>query len=845
MTLPRATMRLQFHKGFTFADAEKVVPYLARLGISHVYASPVTTARAGSLHGYDVIDPTRVNPELGGEGGLKQLVATLRDAGLGLIVDIVPNHMAAAAENPWWFDVLKHGPASRYGSYFDIDWNAEDERLRGKVLLPVLGKPLRDALRDGEISLASESDGPVVTYFQHRFPVSSDVRGDEELEAILARQHYRLAWWRVANDEINFRRFFDINELAGLRMEHADAFEDTHALVFRLYAEGVIDGVRVDHIDGLADPAAYCRTLRQRLDTLTSKRPPSAPGGRPYIVVEKILLRDETLPQTWECDGASGYDFMNQVSAVQHDAAGAGTLNALWELISGRSSDFAVEEETARREIIARSFSAQLEACTRSFHRLALAEGNETTRAALRRALIELLGHFPVYRTYATPSERPEGDRRFLQAAVAAAKQICLSTDRDIVDRLHGWLGQRSDRAEVAEIQDGTVTQFQQLSAPIAAKSVEDTAFYRYGRLLSRNDVGFDATRFSDSVADFHANMERRRATFPHAMLATATHDHKRGEDVRARLAVLSEYATEWAEALPRWRTQCVSLAPGMRAADIAILLQMIVGAWPLDLTVADEQGRHAFADRLAQWQDKALREAKLVTDWSVPNEPYEHAARELVMALVARNECPALVDEIVAFVERIAPAGAVNGLAQTLLKLTAPGVPDIYQGTERWDFSLVDPDNRRPVDFALRAEALPDSIDTLIANWRDGRIKQMLIARALAVRKKHPELFTDGGYVPLTVTGEHTDRVIAFARRVGSAIAITIVPRTASRLLQRGITFGSAEWVNTAVTLRPHTALVDVFSGVQVDAAELCTSIAKLFHKLPFALLVSQELAG
>jgi (1->4)-alpha-D-glucan 1-alpha-D-glucosylmutase len=845
MTLPRATMRLQFHKGFTFADAKKLVPYLARLGISHVYASPITTARAGSLHGYDVTDPTRVSPELGGEEGLKQLVATLRAARLGLIIDIVPNHMAAGAENAWWFDVLKHGPGSGYASYFDIDWNSEDERLHCKVLLPVLGKPLRAALRDGDISLAHEADGPVVRYFQHRFPISGDVREHEDLAAVLARQHYRLAWWRVANDEINFRRFFDINELAALRMECPQAFEDTHAIVFRLYAEGVIDGVRVDHIDGLADPAAYCRTLRQRLEALTSRRPTSAPGGRPYIVVEKILLRNETLPQGWDCDGTSGYDFMNQVSAVQHDAAGEGTLNMLWESVSGRSSDFAVEEEAARRAIIARSFSAQLEACARSFHRLALAEGEETTRAALRRALIELLVHFPVYRTYATASERPEHDRRFLQAAAGGAKQTCLSIDREVVDRLHEWLAERNDRAEVVEIQDGAVTQFQQLSAPIAAKSVEDTAFYRYGRLLSRNDVGFDAARFSDSVADFHANMERRRAAFPHAMLATATHDHKRGEDVRARLAVLSEDAAEWADAVPRWVAECAPLAPGMRPADIAILLQMIVGAWPLDLTVADEQGRRALADRLAQWQEKALREAKLVTDWSVPNEPSEHAARELVMALVAGNERRALLNEIVVFVERIAPAGAVNGLAQTLLKLTAPGVPDIYQGTERWDFSLVDPDNRRPVDFALRAKALPDNIETLSANWRDGRIKQMLISRALAVRTEHAELFTGGDYVPLTVTGAHAGRVIAFARRAGTTIAVAVVPRTASKLLQRGIMFESASWVNTAVTLQRNQTLVDVFSALQIDAAEPQIPIAKLFHRLPFALLVSPEIAS
>jgi (1->4)-alpha-D-glucan 1-alpha-D-glucosylmutase len=841
---PRATMRLQFHKGFTFADAEQLIPYLARLGISHVYASPVTTARPGSMHGYDVIDPAYVNPELGGEEALKRLVAALRGAGLGLIVDIVPNHMAVGAGNAWWFDVLKQGKASRYAAYFDIDWDSEDACSRGKVLLPVLGKPLREVLRDREITLAREKDGQVAKYFEHRFPISGQVRESDDTAAVLAGQHYRLASWRVANDEINWRRFFDINELAGLRIENPDAFEDVHALIFRLYAEGMIDGVRVDHIDGLADPAAYCRKLRQRLDALTASRPVVAPRGRPYIVVEKILLRGEALAQSWGYDGTSGYDFMNQVSAVQH-AAGE-PLSALWESVSGRTADFAAEEEAARREIIARSFSAQLDACTASFHRLARAQGYETSRAALRRALIELLAHFPVYRTYATASDRPEQDNPFLAAAIDGARRTGLPMDRDVVDRLGRWLGEQSPDTDAAAIQSAAVVKFQQLSAPVAAKAVEDTAFYRYGRLLSRNDVGFDARRLSDSADDFHANMQRRPATSPNAMLATATHDHKRGEDVRARLAVLSEYAADWAEAVPRWLAQCERKEPS--PGDIAILFQMIVGAWPLDLDVRDAAGRSAFAQRLARWQEKALREAKLATDWSCPNGRYENAARDLLMALLARNEIPSALQEIAAFAERIAPAGAVNGLAQTLLKLTVPGIPDIYQGTEFWDFSLVDPDNRRPVDFALRAQAAAKSASEdmilLAKNWRDGRIKQALIAQTLAVRQNHPDLFTKGEYLPLAVTGEHGGRIVAFARRAGPSIAITIVPRTASRLLQPGcIAFESARWVNTAVALQHDLPLVDVFKAAPIEAKS-SIRIADLLEGLPFALLLSPDLA-
>jgi (1->4)-alpha-D-glucan 1-alpha-D-glucosylmutase len=820
--IPRATLRLQFHKGFTFADAQAQTGYFKALGISHVYASPITVARAGSPHGYDVIDPTRVNPELGGEDALRRFVMALRDAGLGLIIDIVPNHMAADAANAWWWDVLARGPASRYAPYFDIDFDAEDNGVRRKVLLPVLGRPLREVLAAGEITLAHEPDGPVLCYFQHRFPAAEAIAG-EPLEALLARQSYRLAWWRSANDAINWRRFFDINELIALRQEHAPAFEDTHRLILRLYVEGLIDGVRIDHVDGLSDPAAYCWTLRQRLEALTSERPAAAPRGRAYLVVEKILLRDETLPTDWGCDGTSGYDAMNELSALQHDARGERALADLWHAVSGRPS-FAAEEQAARREIMARSFSGQLEACARAFHAVSDTEGAELTRPALRRGLTELLAHFPVYRGYGTAHDRP-----FTTQAVAAAQRACLPQDRVVIDRLADWLGQASLPA----------TRFWQLSAPVAAKAVEDTAFYRYGRLISRNDVGFDVERFSDDAPGFHARVLRRAKDFPHAMLATATHDHKRGEDVRARLAVISEHADEWSNLLPRWLDQCRPLcrSDAPHPSDIAILLQMIVGAWPLDLDVADLAGRKAFAARLAQWQQKALREAKLHSDWTLPNEPYERAARDLLDALLVRDEAPALLAGLARCVERIAPAGAINGLAQTLLKLTLPGVPDIYQGTEFWDLSLVDPDNRRPVDFSARAAALTDApLGSLLPHWRDGRIKQALIARVLMLRAAQPQLFADGNYEPLEVRGACADQIVAFARRRDRAIAVVVVPRIASAQLRKdGIIFDPAAWEDTSVLL-PDVPLVDVLAGD--GAAD--GACAVLLGRLPLALLWS-----
>ncbi|MCW5736893.1 MAG: malto-oligosyltrehalose synthase [Enhydrobacter sp.] len=721
---PRATLRLQFHKGFTFADAEALVPYFAALGVSHLYASPITTARAGSLHGYDVTDPTQVNAELGGEPALKRLVDALRREKLGLILDIVPNHMAATLENAWWADVLRNGQASRYAGYFDIDWK------EGKVFLPWLGKP------------------------------TAEVRPDEIDGLNLPKPGaYRLGWWRTASDCINWRRFFDVNELVCLRMENDETFEAVHAMIARLYAEGMIDGVRVDHVDGLSDPAAYCRRLRHRLD-------PTNPG-RPYLVVEKILLRGETLPVEWGCDGTTGYDFMDEASALQHDPAAEPVLARAWAALSGRPAEFGSEEEAARREIIARSFSAPLEACVAAFDE---EENQDLSRPALRRALTEMLVHFPVYRGYGTA-----GDEPYLKHAADAAKRSGLPGDRWVIDWLHDRMRKPG----------GPVTRFQQLSSPVAAKSVEDTAFYRYGRLLSRNDVGFDVERFGDTAADFHARMQRRQATQPHGMLATATHDHKRGEDLRARLAVLSEKPAEWTQRQAHWVEQCAPLrTEGMPdPGDIAMLLQMIVGAWPLDLTLEDTVGRAAFAQRLAGWQQKALREAKLESDWTDPNLGYENAAQELLHRLIVDEAALALRTEIFAFIQEIAPAGAVNGLAQTLLRLTAPGVPDLYQGTELWDFSLVDPDNRRPVDFALRQKML--GAEVTLARWRDGAIKQRLIVQALALRAALPDLFADGSYEPATIEGPLANHIVAFVRRHQSDAVLAVMPRLPRALIR------------------------------------------------------------
>ncbi len=844
-------MRLQLHKGFTFADASKLAHYLVDLGSSHVYSSPILTARAGSIHGYDVIDPTSVNPELGGERGFREFVAVLRAAGLGLIVDIVPNHMAVGgSDNLWWTDLLQYGRSSRYANFFDVDWDTADPDFRGKVLAPFLGRPYGEALDAGEIRIERTASGePVVRYFDSEFPIDpsdyahidecgieffdpANPSGRSLLHSLLERQHYRLAWWGLAGDEINWRRFFDINGLAGLRIEVPEVFEATHATLFRLYADGLIDGFRVDHVDGLSDPPGYCRRLRQRLNEL-------APGRRAYLVIEKILGAGEALPADWEVDGTSGYDFMNEVSAVQHNAASASTLGQLWHDLTQRSAEFEDEETAARQEILLQGFGAQLQAVTAALHRLARADLNtrDLSEAKIRAALIALLSHFRVYRGYGAGSKRSAIDQAAFDKALTAAKATSPQSMHPVLDNLDRWLGGESGD-KVAP------TRFQQLSAPVAAKSVEDTAFYRYGRLLSRNDVGFDAGRLGASVADFHRACADRLASFPDAMLATATHDHKRGEDLRARLAVISEVPDEWAAFLANCRA---IEANRPDPADEIMLYQMIVGAWPLDLHWADEAGCRAFADRLAGWQQKALREAKLRTNWTSPNEEYEATARNFLFSVISGQS--AFRPLARSFVDMIAPAGAVNGLAQTVLKMTVPGMPDFFQGTEFWDFSLVDPDNRRPVDYDSRREALAAREGPFESqpSWRDGRVKQAVIQQVLTLRRQKPDLFARGNYCPLPIQGAHQDRFIGFTRNLGGSDLIVVVPRLIRRLLQDGdrITLDLQLLGDTAVSLPPRMAgrrLHSLLTGGEDLTAIPSVSVRSLLGDFPVAVLYATE---
>ncbi|MDN4543712.1 malto-oligosyltrehalose synthase [Pseudomonas sp. C32] len=896
----RATLRLQFHKGFTLDDAVPLVPYFARLGISHVYASPLLRARSGSMHGYDVVDPTRVNPELGGEVALRRLVSALREHNMGLILDIVSNHMAVGgADNPWWLDLLEWGRLSPYGEFFDIQWHSPDPLMDGQLLLPFLGSDYGVALQDGTLPIRFDAwHGAFhVEHYDHRFPIcpsdygellktdapleapqaeqlkaladrfsslsyqtdahslaiplkaelrdlASDpliartleehlkrydtqtAEGFQRLHNLLERQSYRLASWRTAADDINWRRFFDINELGGLRVERPAVFEATHAKIFQLVAEGLIDGLRIDHIDGLADPRGYCRKLRRRVDSLSA-------GRHLPIYVEKILGEGETLHRDWSVDGTTGYEFMNQLSLLQHDPLGEQTLAGLWQRDSERPADFAQEALLARQQILNGSLASDFESVAQAL--LQVARDNLMTRdltlGAIRRALQALIVHFPVYRTYISAEGRSGQDEVFFRQAMDGARATLGEGDWPVLDCLAGWLGGESWRRRPAGRERKRLkhacVRFQQLTSPAAAKAVEDTALYRSAVLLSRNDVGFSTEQFSAPVEAFHLACIERRQTFPDNLLATATHDHKRGEDTRARLAVLSERSEWYADQIGVWR----ALARPLRnddqmpsAGDELILYQAILGSWPLELRADDHAALQAYGKRLWQWQRKALREAKLQSSWSAPNDAYEQATEDFLQHLLLSPEGEPLRTALEKAVQSIATPGALNGLAQTLLRMTVPGVPDLYQGNDFWDFSLVDPDNRQPVDYTRRQQALQQTVDLpeLRANWRDGRIKQALIARTLSLRAEQAPLFRRGTYQALEVLGSQAHRVLAFVREHEGTRAIVIVPIRCAPLLENSAEpqIDAPLWGDTRVNLpfaEPEENLKGLFSSVAV----------------------------
>ena len=884
ITQLRATARLQFHPGFTLDDATALVDYFADLGISHLYASPLTRARPGSMHGYDVVDPTRINPELGGEAALERLVAALRAKGMGLILDIVPNHMAVSDANPWWRSVLEWGVSSPYAAYFDINWRVEDPLLHRRVLAPFLGRDYAQVLEDGELQLDYDAAQGIfsLTYFDNRFPLTpasyADIlhrsqdhqlnqlavhfaalegcrRGPQKapelhrelvrfgstpdglrlihqamtafdskavghpapLHALLECQHYRLANWRTAADEINWRRFFDINELISLRIESHEVFEAAHGKIFELIERGLVDGLRIDHIDGLADPRGYCRKLRRRVEGLRGENATS-----PFpIHVEKILGVGESVPADWQVDGTTGYEFMNQISLLQHDPAGEAPLHRFWASETARTPDFLQEVYEARRLVLTHSLAADFETVAQGLMRLARTEiaTRDITLNGIRRVLLELIANFTVYRTYAAACGRSEQDRVYFRQARQAASVRLSPADMTVLDQLDRWLGgeplRRAPPGPVRRLRRRVLQRFHQLTSPAAAKAVEDTAFYRSGVLLSRNDVGFDPEHFQAPPVAFHEANIRRHQLYPRNLLTTATHDHKRGEDTRARLAVISERAAWYVDRVRHWQQLAAPLRRAVgevsapSPADELMLYQTLLASWPLDLQCDDIEGLQTFHGRVAGWQEKALREAKLISSWSAPATEYETACRDFLSGLLFDDRFWSLRAAIADAAQRLAPAGALNSLAQSLLRLTVPGVPDLYQGTEFWDFSLVDPDNRRPVDYAERRQALSRSAspEDLLSRWHDGHIKQWLVARVLRWRATHPALFQHGQYQPLEICGRHADRLLAFARTHADQTMVVVVPVRAAALLgdSEKPLIAAQQWDDTAVRLPGH----------------------------------------
>lgn len=754
--VPRATYRLQLNKNFRFAEVTRLAGYLGRLGISHAYLSPIFKARPGSLHGYDVVDPTEVNPELGTEAEFRSMAAALKAEGVGLMLDIVPNHMGiGGSDNPYWLDVLEHGPKSRYAHWFDIDWDPPAPSLEGKVLVPFLDRPLDAALADGVLEVRRDPDGkPAIwAHGHHKLPLSPQSVADlpegpidrDAIAALLPHQHWRLAAHDTGNDEINYRRFFMISDLAGLRIEEQEVFDHVHRLPLGWIGEGLVDGLRIDHIDGLYDPAGYLARLE-------------AAAPRPiYIVVEKILAEGEALPAAWPVAGTTGYEFASLVTPFLIDPVGEAPIDAFYRRFTGMTEPFAETERQSKLSVMAHELAAELTALAARLKRLAdrLRPDGDLTRHALQQALASAVSSLGVYRTYLGPDGASPADAAVFADAFAAAG----GHDRDLPERSVAFVEAVMTGAIAGPEAQNLARRIQQFTGPVMAKGLEDTALYRANRLVSLNDVGERPSRFSVSVEEFHAAMVERRATQPHALLASSTHDSKRGEDARHRIGALSGHAAEWIVAVPQWLALIEARgAPPIAPDDAYVFFQLLIGAWPGPDLI----------ERLQGAMEKSLREARRRSSWAAPNAAYEARVAAFIRTALAPTEDNAFLAAASPFLARLAHAGAVNGLIATVLKLTVPGVPDIYQGAERWAQSLVDPDNRRPVDFAPRLAQGADAPDweNPLADWTDGALKQALIQRLLAVRRIRPALFVDGEYLPVR-TGE-SDRLLAFERRHG-----------------------------------------------------------------------------
>ncbi len=875
--VPGSTYRLQLHKEFTFDDAVAIVEYLKALGVTHVYSSPYLQATRGSMHGYDVVDHRKVNEELGGGPGHERFCRRLSESGLGQVLDIVPNHMSLGAQNRYWWDVLENGTNSRYASFFDIDWNSSEERLRDKVLVPILPDQYGRALSAGRVVVVRKGTMFTVEVEGQTFPVSPtsqalilgkaaeyaksdalnfisasfarlpspdfwdrrtilarhrdknvlqgllerlcreetslsealdravrEVNGSvDALDEFLSQQYYRLAYWRTADQQLGYRRFFDVNTLIGLRVEREFVFDETHALIVKWLKQGVLDGVRVDHPDGLRDPKQYFDRLRER-----------APEA--WIVGEKILEPGEWMRAEWPVQGTSGYDFLNAAMSVLVHGEGLKRLGEHYTAFTGDDREFPVVAHDKKIAVTQEALGSDVNRLASLF--VNICEGNrderDFTRAEIRRAIREVAACFSVYRTYVVPerNEISTEDRMHIEHATECAKGNRMDIDGGLFDFMRDVLMLKVMGKEEAEF----VNRFQQFTGPVMAKGVEDTAFYCSNRLIAMNEVGGDPDSGGFSVEHFHQYNMTMQQRFPETMTTLGTHDTKRSDDVRARMLVLSEIADAFADAVRRWSARNARYRSGdqIDTGTEWFLYQTLVGAWPIG------------AERLREYMQKAMREAKVRTSWVLINVEYESALDEYVDRILADKDFVADLDR---FVQEIAPAGRINSLAQTLMKYTCPGVPDLYQGGELWDFSLVDPDNRRPVDYARRRVLLAEmgkmDAGQVMARVEDGLPKLWVVHHALQLRKDHPEWFgADADYASVAVRGPERECVIAYLR---GADVLTVVPRW-SRAMQA--------WGETAIEV-PRGRWRNRLTGAEVASGRVL--VAELLAEFPVALIV------
>ncbi|MGD6851881.1 MAG: malto-oligosyltrehalose synthase [Candidatus Bathyarchaeia archaeon] len=838
--MPTATYRVQLNKNFAFSDLKAVLPYLKALGVSHIYASPIFQAKKGSFHGYDVVDPTVINQELGSKEGFEDLAREVHRYGLGLLQDIVPNHASYSLENRRIYDVLQNGADSRYGGFFDVDWKYPSKKLRGKLLVPFLSEPIHRSISEGKLTLVYNGDFKV-KYNGLEFPLSAETaqqlqsigvtvaiqeynRNPTLLKQLLSKQHYCLAYWKTALERINYRRFFDILDLIGVRVENLWVFEELHSLIFNLVQRGLFSGLRVDHIDGLYDPETYLQQLRKHCpDT--------------YLLVEKILTGDEEL-SSWPVQGTTGYEFLDRLNKLFVLGSSQPEFDALYRYFTGNTQSFGKQLYEAKKTVLETVFLGDTRNLAWLFS-VALQKTGYPGRFdldGLVAAVVELMANFPVYRSYIDGQQRSS-------ASFRAALEVAESCNPHLAGEFNA-IAYLLRKAQTSPEALHALMRFQQFTGAVMAKGFEDTVLYRYTRLLSLNEVGSNPTQFGITKQRFYAFIQQRHQKWPLTLNASSTHDTKRGEDIHARLNVLSELPAEFRSFLEQIR----KVAPKKRQVGSAFapdgneefcLSQTLLGAYPWSQT---EQG--TFPERISLYMLKALREAKVHTNWITPNLPYEEAVAAYTAELL---DSQTFKEAFLPFQEKIAYYGAYNSLSQTLLKITCPGVPDFYQGSELWNLSLVDPDNRGNVDYTLRQRLLQEVLQLrprrspeLLSNLSDGKIKLYLIYKALKFRGRHKRLFEEGAFLPLDVKGMYAENVVAFCRKTQAAYVLVVVPRFLAGLLEPEAAWSSIDWADTYISLPPNAPAkwTDAFTGRTVQTSTGQLFLYEVLDVFPVALL-------